>query len=131
MITRATLILAAVFAAVSVAPQAMAQDCGARPAVENSLHTQLNSPGTYRTRFNVTRDGAHDPGLNTTVARSDTELSTPGFPDRYLTRMSSQKPGPGRTVRPQYTSWCYFQCMRAGIEPDTCARVCSLFPPKQ
>jgi hypothetical protein len=136
------LLLAAAFAAVSVAPQAMAQSCDAmRSGFENWFQTQPNSRGTYWIGFNMATNradglyvgysegvGGHA-ALKIPLPRFSAELSLPSLSNRYLTGRSPR--APGRTPLPQFNWWCYMKCLQGGGNPDDCSFLCSGHPVPQ
>jgi len=136
------LLIAAVFVAVSVTPQAMAQSCSAkRIAFPNSFQTRPSSPVMYQIGFRTVINRVDDlhfgytsaeeqVTLRTIPPRVSATLSLPGSSKPYL----AGKSAPGGIIPPQlpqFNWWCYVQCLRMGGNPDDCAILCSGKPVQQ
>jgi len=139
MKTMTMLLITAALAAVSVAPQAMAQSCGAaRTSFKKRFQTQPNGPKTDRlsstpmSRADDLRadytEGAGDLALKTSLHQLSAELSL-GTSSRYLAFRSSK--APGGVILPQFNWWCFVQCLRNGGSTEDCSILCSGRPVQQ
>ncbi len=142
MKTPTMLLLAAVFAAVSLAPQAMAQSCDAkRPDFNNWFRTQRNDPGTYWISPSTPMNRANDlyvgdsddvgdhAALKTTLPGFSAKLSLASLRTSYLTGRSPQ--ASVRPVSPQFNWWCYLICIQNGGNSDDCRFMCNGLPRPQ
>jgi len=128
------LILAAAFASVSVAPQALAQSCNAMLTnFENRFQTQPNDRGNPWISVHTATSGAdgvyvgHPEGvaghakLKPKLPGVGAELPLFSLTNRYLASIS--RPGP--SVPPRFNWWCFVQCITRGGNPDDCTFMCA------
>jgi hypothetical protein len=142
MKTLTKLVLAAAFAAVSLAPQAMAGSCDAmRTDFNNWFRTQRSGPEVHSIGLSMVTnrsnalyvgnsDGVGDHAvLKMTLPGFRAKLSLPGLPNSYLTSRSPQ--ASGRPVPPQFNWWCYTKCLQNGGNPEDCSFMCNGLPRPQ
>jgi hypothetical protein len=141
MKTLTKLVLAAAFAAVSLAPQAMAGSCDAmRTDVNNWFRAQRSGPGAYGISLSMltnrsndlyvgNSDGAADHAVKMTLPGFNAKLSLPGLRNSYLTGKSLQ--ATDRPVPPQFNWWCYLICLQNGGDVIDCSIRCNRLPAPQ
>ena len=134
--TRMLLILASV--TLSVAPQAIAQSCGAQRAGSQSwFQTQPSPSRNYRISVATVTNRADElhigylPSEDTTALQATLPpLSAHLSPtvNRYSAGASPQRPG---GARPAFNWWCFVQCLRMGGNVDDCSMLCRGKPVQQ